>query len=476
MPKLVVCSGEWKDKIFELTGEKLTLGRTEDNGIHLPDSAVSGCHAEFIRQGEHYLIRDLQSRNGTRVNGEQIVETRLHHGDAVWFGNLECQYLTFISRYLDYNATTPLKPEVLVAMRAWLGSNFGNPSSIHVFGRMARAAVDDARQRLASLLGGKSKEIFFTSGGTESNNLAIFGSARALKSKGRHIITCATEHHAVLHACKRLEQEGFEVTYLPVNGFGLFDLGVLERAFRKDTILVSIMSANNETGVRHPVKEIAKLCRARGVPYHCDAVQSFGKERVNVEEWGVDLLSLAAHKFYGPKGVGLLWARSGTPLEAVQVGGFHENERRAGTENVAGIVGMAEAAALATDSVESENKRLYEMTRKLWLTLAASIRDVDRNGHPEQRLGNTLNVSFGDCDGEGLLIGLDLEGLAVSSGSACMVGSMQPSHVLQAMGVQKDRIRATVRFSFGEDSREEDIPDIALKVRQVVQRLREARR
>jgi len=377
--------------------------------------------------------------------------------------------------YLDCNATTPLLPEAVRAMRPFLEEEYGNPSSIHSWGRAARAAVDEARTQLAGLIGAKSKEIVFTSGGTESNNLAIFGIAHALRKKGRHIITCATEHHAVLHPCKRLESEGFEVTYLQVDPFGCLDIGRLARAMRPETILISIMSANNETGTCHPVPEIGALCRSHKIAFHCDAIQSFGKETVNVEEWNTDLLSIAAHKFYGPKGAGLLYVRSGTPIEAVQLGGFHENERRAGTENVAAIVGMAAAAKIVSEKTGTEKHHLFALTEKFWGELFTAVPNIHRNGHPTQRLGNTLNVSFENCDGEGLLMGLDLEGVAVSSGSACMVGSIQPSHVLRAMGMNEALIRATVRFSHGSDSREDEIPDVVARVARVVERLRKNR-
>lgn len=374
--------------------------------------------------------------------------------------------------YLDYNATTPLAPEAARAMRPFFEDDFGNPSSMHSFGRAARMAVDRAREQLAALLGAQPKEILFTSGGTESNNLALSGAARALHAKGRHIVTCAAEHHAVLHPCQRLAREGFEVTLLPVDQHGVIRLDDLARALRPDTILVSIMSANNETGTRQPVAEIGRLCRERGIVFHCDAIQSFGKERVLPQDWQVDLLSLAAHKFYGPKGTGLLYIRSGVRIEPVQVGGAHENDRRAGTENVPGMVGLAAAAQQAAARAETENQRLFDLTENLWTKLSHSIPDIRRNGHPANRLGNTLNVSFSGCDGEGLIVGLDLDGVAVSSGSACMVGSLQPSHVLQAMGIEDGLIRATVRFSLGAGSKEAHLPEITRRVTRVVERLR----
>ncbi len=374
--------------------------------------------------------------------------------------------------YLDYNATTPIHPEAIKAMRPYLEENFGNPSSIHSFGRATRSAIDDAREKLAQQIGAQSKEIIFTSGGTESNNLAIFGVAHARRDQGRHVITCATEHHAVLHPCQRLETAGYQIRYLPVDHQGLMDLDLLARSISSKTILVSIMSANNETGVCHPIQKIGELCRERGVLFHCDAIQSFGKEEVHVEKWKTDLLSITAHKFYGPKGIGFLYDRTGVMIQPVQLGGAHENERRAGTENVAGIVGMAAAAEMTTQQAKQENRRLFDLTEQLWKELEAKIPEIHRHGHPVQRIGNTLNVSFANCDGEALLMGLDLEGIAISSGSACMVGSMQPSHVLEAMGVDEKLIRSTVRFSLGNDSKKEVIPEIVERVVRVVKRLR----
>lgn len=376
------------------------------------------------------------------------------------------------SFYLDYNATTPLDPVALRAMEPFLTEAFGNPSSVHAFGRRTRSAVDEARDLISALIGAQSKELIFTSGGTESNNLAIFGVAHAQRSEGRHLITAATEHHAVLHPFKRLEEDGFEITLLPVGSRGRIDLNDLRKAIRPDTILVSIMSANNETGTRHPVSQIGRVCREHDILFHCDAIQSFGKENFRVDEWEVDLLSIGAHKFYGPKGVGALYVRSGTPCDAIQLGGFHENQRRAGTESVASIVGMAAAAAIASEKAESENCRLFELTESLWKLLEEAIPGIRRNGDSTERLGNTLNVSFEKCDGESLLMALDLDGIAASSGSACMVGSVQPSHVLQAMGLPAELIAATVRFSLGRDSRLEDLPEITARVARVVQRLR----
>ena len=374
--------------------------------------------------------------------------------------------------YLDYNATTPVRREVRDAMRPFEEVHFGNPSSMHAFGRETRAAIDGARETLAGILGARAHEIVFTSGGTESDNLAVLGAARARASGGRHLITAATEHHAVLHAFDYLKShEGFDVTVLPVDESGRVRPGDLFRALQPDTTLVSLMTANNETGALHPVLEIGAALRERGILFHMDAVQSFGKQRIDVRDFSVDLLSISAHKFYGPKGVGALYVRSGLPLTPTVVGGFHENQRRAGTENVAAIVGMAKAAELAP--WKQEDQRLFGLTEKLWNGLSARIGGVHRNGHPSERLGNTLNVSFEDCDGENLLINFDLEGIAVSSGSACMVGSVQPSHVLAAMGVPETLARATVRFSLGLATRDTDVATVIDKAPAIVARVRE---
>ena len=375
--------------------------------------------------------------------------------------------------YADYNATTPLDPQVLEVMLPYLREHFGNASSVHVFGREARAAIDDTRVRLAKLLGAQEGEIVFTGGGTEADNMAVFGVVRARRKQGRHIITSSIEHHAVLHACQYLEKTGQgEVTYLPVSRECLVDPADLRQAIRDDTVLVSIMSANNETGTIQPVKELAAICRERGVTFHTDAVQSFGKQPVNVNDWGVDLLSIAAHKFYGPKAVGALYVRRGAKLDPLLFGGSHENERRAGTENVAAIVGLARAAELATAQMGGEQGRLFELTGKLGDCITQRIRGAHRNGHAKQRIGNTINFSFEGCEEEGLLLGLDLEGVAVSSGSACAVGSLEASHVLKAMGLPHELARAAVRFSFGKSNTAEDVDYILKALEKVVERLR----
>ncbi|MDX2226859.1 MAG: cysteine desulfurase family protein [Verrucomicrobiae bacterium] len=375
--------------------------------------------------------------------------------------------------YLDYNATTPLDPGVREAMLPFLGdAAFGNPSSIHHFGRETRAAVDDARDLVARTLRARPAEIIFTGGGTESDNLALLGLARAHASRGRHIITSRIEHHAVLHACQYLENHcGFSVTYLNPSPTGRIDPAQLAAALRPETVLVSIMSANNETGVLQPVAEMAGICRAKGVLFHTDAIQSFGKQPVFPHDWGVDALSLAPHKFYGPKGTGILFLKFGLTLEPIHYGGYHEGDRRPGTENVAGIVGAAAAVALAAKAdLETFQKRSFDLTEKLWTGLK-NLPGIRRNGDPEKRLGNTLNVSFEGLDGEELLMSMDLEGLCVSSGSACMVGSVQPSHVLMAMGVPEHVAKATIRFSIGKSTTPEAIDHIITVTRSVVGRL-----
>ena len=366
--------------------------------------------------------------------------------------------------YLDHNATTPLCPEARRVMLPWFDELTGNPSSIHAPGRRARAAVDDARDRIAALLGAKPHEIIFTSGGTESCNLALQGLARRNRTLAKnHLLTAVTEHHAVLHTLRSLaEREGFELTEIPVDAEGMIDPEAFAAALRDTTLLVSVMIANNETGVIQPIAELAALCRSRGILFHTDAVQAFGKIPCLPRDLGVDAFSATAHKFYGPHGAGFLWLRSGVPIEAIQQGGFHENERRPGTENVAAIAGMAAAAELAVREslLGAEARRQENLRERLWEGISSIHRSAVRNAKPTKGapvLANTLNVSFPGCDGETLLMALDLEGVSASSGSACMVGSIQASHVLLAMGVPEETAHATVRFSLGRHTREEEI-------------------
>jgi len=373
--------------------------------------------------------------------------------------------------YLDYNATTPLCDAAREVMLPYLGRHFGNPSSVHAAGREARAAIDDARDKLASLLDVKPHEIIFTSGGTESCNLAVLGLARQRTARGGHVISAKTEHHAVLNAVEHLEKlEGFEVTWLNVSCDGIIDLDQLAAAIRPDTRLVSIMTANNETGVIQPMREISQICRERGVLLHSDMVQSFGKIETDLSL--VDAASFAAHKFYGPKGAGFLFLRSGLSIQPIMFGGAHENERRPGTENVAAIAGMAAAAEWTLRDRESEHERGGRLRDELWTRISKSVSEAKQNGANAPRLANTLNVSLLGLDSETLLIALDLEGVCASSGSACMVGSVVASHVLLAMGLPIERARSAVRFSLGKWTTADEIKATGDAVQKIVERLR----
>jgi cysteine desulfurase len=377
--------------------------------------------------------------------------------------------------YLDYNATTPLCPAALEAMRPFLERHYGNPSSVHAAGREARAGIDDARDRLAGLLGVKPHELIFTSSGTESNNLAILGLARAHTRRGRHLICAATEHHAVLNAFEHLGQrEGFAVTFLPVDEGGRVSLEELDRAIRSDTILVSIMTANNETGVIQPAEGIAELCRSRGVLCHSDMVQSFGKIETRLDRTGLTAASFAAHKFHGPKGAGFLFLRAGIPIEPMQFGGAHENQRRAGTENVAAIAGMAAAAEWTLRAREFEQERQAALRDRLWEKIAADCPTAKQNGDSAHRLANTLNVTFSGISSETMLMALDLEGVCASSGSACMVGSVVASHVLLAMGLPVKIASSAVRLSLGHETTEQEIEQAGNIIGEVAKRVSSA--
>jgi cysteine desulfurase len=372
--------------------------------------------------------------------------------------------------YLDYNATTPLCEPARRAILPFLEEKFGNPSSIHAAGREARAAIDDARDRLANLLGAKPHELIFTSGGTEANNLAILGLARSRAARGKHLISAKTEHHAVLNAVEHLEKfEGFEVTWLNVSENGLIDLNQLADSIRDDTVLVSIMHANNETGVIQLLREISEICRKHGVLLHSDMVQSFGKISGEAVSF-VDVASFAAHKFYGPKGAGLLFLRSGIPIEPIQFGGAHENQRRPGTENVAMITGMAAAAEFVQRDREFEQARQRKLRDQLWQEISGQIESVVLNSDANCRLANTLNVSLPELDSETMLMALDLEGVCASSGSACMVGSVLASHVLLAMGLPLALAKSAIRFSLGKHTTAEEISTTAGIVSEIVQR------
>ncbi|MEY2526361.1 MAG: cysteine desulfurase [Verrucomicrobiota bacterium] len=375
--------------------------------------------------------------------------------------------------YLDYNATTPLCDKARNAMLPYLDRHFGNPSSVHAAGREARAAVDNARDQLAGLLRVKPHELIFTSGGTESNNLALFGLARCRSSRGGHVISCRTEHHAVLNAVEHLEkQEGFEVTWLNVSRDGIVDLDQLSASIRPETRLVSIMAANNETGVIQPLAEISKICRDQGVLLHSDMVQSFGKIDLDSAGTGlVDAASFAAHKFYGPKGAGLLFLRSGLSIQPIMFGGAHENERRPGTENVAAIAGMAAAAEFVQADRTAEQDRQLHLREDLWKQIARIFPAAVQNAAEVPRLANTLNVSFPGIDSETMLMALDLEGVGASSGSACMVGSVVASHVLLAMGLPMERASSAIRFSLGKGTIAPEIEHAAKAIGRIVERL-----
>src|SRR6266480_2002252 len=381
--------------------------------------------------------------------------------------------------YLDYNATTPLCEAARDAMLPYLERRFGNPSSVHSAGREARAAIDNARDKLAALLRAKPNEIIFTSGGTESCNLAVFGLARCQSASGGlpavasaeagHIISAKTEHHAVLNAVEHLEKhEDFEVTWLDVSRDGIIDPGQLESEIRPETRLVSIMTANNETGVLQPMREISQVCRERGVLLHSDMVQAFGKADIDLSL--VDAASFAAHKFYGPKGAGFLFLRSGLSIQPIMFGGAHENERRPGTENVAAIAGMAAAAGWTLRDLANEQEREARLRDGLWIRISQNIPDAKQNGEGAPRLANTLNISLLGLDSEMLLIALDLEGVCASSGSACMVGSVVASHVLLAMGLPIERARSAVRFSLGKWTTADEIKRTGDAMRKIVDR------
>src|ERR1700716_258835 len=373
--------------------------------------------------------------------------------------------------YLDYNATTPLCDAARDAMLPYFSQHFGNPSSIHRAGRNARAAVDNARDKIAALIHAKPNEIIFTSGGTESCNLAVLGLARCgMERGGGHIISNKTEHHAVLHAVEHLEKhENFEVTWLDASNDGIVDLDQLAKSIRPETRLVSIMTANNETGVIQPTHEISKICRERGVLLHSDMVQSFGKIDIDISM--VDAASFAGHKFYGPKGAGFLFLRSGLSLQPVLFGGAHENQRRPGTENVAAIAGMAAAAEFVLTNCQAEQDRQSKLRDEFWNLISQNIPEAKLNGEDAPRLANTLNVSLLGLDSEMLLIAVDLKGVCASSGSACMVGSVSASRVLLAMGLPVERARSAVRFSLGKQTTTEEIEAAGKVVAEIVERL-----
>jgi cysteine desulfurase len=374
--------------------------------------------------------------------------------------------------YWDYNATTPLDPAVREAMLPYLGEVFGNPSSVHHVGRRARAILDDARDRAARVLACKPSEMVFTSGGTESNNLALFGTARLLRPKGRHLITSSVEHHSVLHCCEYLaRKEGFEVTYLPVDREGVVSMGSLEQALRPDTVLVSIMAANNEIGTLQPVAALGALCRERGVLFHTDAAQWLGKEPFQaIHQFNADLVSLCAHKLHGPKGVGALFVRSPLLPEPMVFGGGHENERRAGTENLAGIIGLVECLERFVRQPVFDPQRLKPLTDRL-VSALDGLAGVQQVGPRERRLANTVSFVTRGADSIALLAGLDLEGICASSGSACSAGSLEPSHVVHALGIGSELANSLVRFSLGRESSLEEVAYVEGVLPKVIRRV-----
>jgi len=374
--------------------------------------------------------------------------------------------------YLDYAATTPVHPDVLKAMLPYLTDAFGNPSSLYSYGREAKGAIEEARAKVADLIGVQDEEIVFTGSGTEADNFAIKGVAFANESKGNHIITSSIEHHAVTETCKFLERRGFSVTYLPVDEYGLVDPHNVKKAITGKTILISVIHANNEMGTIEPIAEIGKVAKEAGVYFHTDAVQTVGHIPVDANELGVDLLSISAHKLYGPKGVGALYIRKGTKLIPFMHGGEQERRRRASTENVPGIVGLGTAAELARQEMDEEVQRLTHLRNQLIKGLLERIDHIRLNGHPQKRLPNNINVSIDFVEGESMLLNLDLEGICASTGSACSSSSLEPSHVLLAMGLAHEQAHGSLRFTLGKWTTEEEIGQVLEVLPRIVAKLR----
>lgn len=374
--------------------------------------------------------------------------------------------------YLDHNATTPLHPDVFQAMEPYLKEQFGNASSSYRLGREAKIALENSRKKIAECLGANAHEIIFTSGGTESDNLAIRGIARSLRTKGNHIITSRIEHHAVLNTCEDLEKEGFRVTYLPVDSNGQIDPDDVRRQIDKETILISIMLANNETGVIQPIPEVGVLARQEGIVFHTDGVQAIGKIPVNVDDLCVDLLSISGHKLYGPKGVGALYVRHTTPLAPILTGGHHERNLRAGTENLPGIVGLAEALSMATRNQRATAQKLSNLREQFESTILRKIDGVQINGANAPRVPNTSNMCFQFIEGESILLHLDIKGICASSGSACTTDSPEPSHVLLAMGVPARAAQGAIRFSLGKDNRDDEMDYVIEALIEITAKLR----
>ncbi|MFA4911575.1 MAG: cysteine desulfurase NifS [Desulfobacteria bacterium] len=374
--------------------------------------------------------------------------------------------------YMDHNATTPLHPEALDAMLPFLKDNFGNPSSIHWAGRGVKKYIEEAREKVANLLNADPSEIVFTCGGSEGDNLAIKGVVNVLKKKSNHIITTQVEHPAVLTTCQYMEKRGCKVTYLPVDHDGMIDLDDLRDSITKKTVLISIMYANNETGTLFPIKEVGEIAADNGIVSHTDAVQAVGKIPIDAKDLKVDLLSLSGHKLYGPKGIGCLYVKKGTPLVPLIHGGHQEGGRRAGTENIPGIVGLGKACEIVNRDMESQLKHITKLRDRLYKGIIDKLDHVKLNGHPVNRIPNTLNLSFEFIEGESLLLNLDLEGIAVSSGSACTSGSLKPSHVLTAMDITPEIAQGSLRFSLGLGNTEEDVEYALGVLPEIVNRLR----
>lgn len=375
--------------------------------------------------------------------------------------------------YLDHSATTPVRPEVMSIMMPYFADRFGNASSVHRWGREARTAMDDAREKVASLIGAEPREIIFTSGGTEADNLAIRGTAWNKRPKGNHLITSAVEHHAVLHTCETLEKEGFQVTYLPVDKHGMVDPADVSKAIKKETILITLIHGHNEVGTVEPIKDIGAIAKEHKVTFHVDAVQSAGKIPLDVSDMNVDLLTMSSHKMYGPKGVGALYVRKGIRLNSQATGGSHERNLRAGTENVPGIVGFGEACRLALGELPTESARLTLLRDRLIEGILGTIPDTVLNGHPTVRLPNHVNISFRFIEGESILLNLDLMGIGASSGSACTSGSLEPSHVLLAMGLSHELAHGSLRMTLGRENTEEDIDYVLSTLPPIVSKLRD---
>lgn len=371
-------------------------------------------------------------------------------------------------RYFDYAATTGVKEEVLKAMLPYFSIEYGNPSSIYGIGRKTKKAIEEAREKVAKAINAKSKEIYFTGCGSESDNLAIKGIAHEARSRGSHIITTKIEHHAVLNTCKSLEREGFQVTYLNVDENGLINLEELKSAITNNTILISVMTANNEIGTIQPIKEIGEIAKEKNIYFHTDSVQAIGNLKMDVQDMNIDSLSLSAHKFYGPKGVGALYVKKGVPFRKLQDGGHQEKDKRAGTENVAGIVGLGKAIELAYSNLDEYNKKLTELRDYYISQIEARIPNAKVNGHRTKRLPGNANISFLNVDGGELLLKLDAQGICASSGSACNSGSGEPSHVLTAIGLKPELLNGSLRVTFGKDNTKEDVDFLVDNIERIV--------